>query len=171
MPAEKKSAFAGPVEPPLPNVMVHSPLIDRALPAELSSWPRNAPVSRLKPLMRPSPKFPIRRARLNLPKCPGARAMPHGEFSGPLETSRRNMLPAVSNTSTKPWPGPARSSCFASFCSAKGDTQVSIDVADAKRCVPRGNAGVGERLHQLKMGVVHLNNAVVEIRSIEKAAT
>jgi hypothetical protein len=76
--------------------------------------PRNAPESKSKALMEPSPKLPTNRALLKLPKpSKGAQAIPHGEFSTPLLANRWSRLPFVSKMSMKPRPGPGTSSVFA----------------------------------------------------------
>src|SRR5262249_26950556 len=54
-------------------------------PAVSASWPRKAPVVRLKALIRPSPKLPTSSAWLNGPKSSGATAMPQGELSVPCD--------------------------------------------------------------------------------------
>ncbi len=41
--------------------------------------------------------------------------MPQGELSCPRLAKRRNRWPSVSDTSTKPLPGPATSSCFCGY--------------------------------------------------------
>jgi hypothetical protein len=84
----------------VPNSKAQSPSITIGVPPESDKVPRKAPVLILKALMVPSPKLPTSRAWLNVPKFAGALAMPHGEFSGPCDNSRRMNFPLALKTST-----------------------------------------------------------------------
>ena len=87
-------------------------------PSALRSGPRLRPVSRSNMLIRPLPKLPTNSLPLAAPKPAGASASPQGEFKGPWVISRLTKLPLVSNTLTKPWPGPGTSSSPAASCLA-----------------------------------------------------
>src|SRR5438552_6884780 len=115
-PAVKNRAFVGPAPAPFPKARAHRPSIATGAPLAAWSWPRScsSPLpskrSRSKALMWPSPKFPTSRFPPNCPKSAGARASPHGEFSRPLEATRRSRWPPGSKAVTNPCPTPATSS-------------------------------------------------------------
>jgi len=98
---EVKYSLSGSAASPLPKTIAQSPSILTAWPLGSCSWPRKSPPE-VKPLIRPSPKLPIKIRVLNGPKSKGARAIPQGELSAPREAKRVIKLPSVSKTSTKP---------------------------------------------------------------------
>src|SRR5215469_3225325 len=89
---------------PAPKARHHRPLMLITFLVVSFSCPTNAPVVRLKPLMRPSPRFPTSRALLNRPKFDGARASPQGVLRDPPFARVLILLPDRSKISTAPEP-------------------------------------------------------------------
>src|SRR6478672_3825085 len=120
-PAVKNNVFIGPAAAPLPNCSAHSPGITIGLPFSRCRLPScmNSPLdSGSKTLIMPSPKLPISRWPLALPKLLGAHAIPHGASSEPMDATRWRSLPDRLYISTKPKPAPATSSSAAASCLA-----------------------------------------------------
>ncbi len=125
-------------------------------------------------LIRPLPKLPTRSLPLASPKPAGARASPHGEFKGRWVINRLTKLPLVSNTLTKPWPGPWTSSCLSGVLFGIGDIDRTVDTLDAERAIPRWNAGIdkgGAGIDLVEAGVVHFDLGVVEVGRIKAIQT
>src|SRR5215469_17732195 len=89
---------------PAPKARPHRPLTLITFLVVSISCPTNLPVVRLKPLMRPSPRFPTSRSLLNVPKFDGARASPQGLLRVPPFARVLILLPDRSKISTAPEP-------------------------------------------------------------------
>src|SRR5882762_10016778 len=134
---------------------------------ESSRNPSAAPVAGSKALIHPLPKLPISSALLNVPKFAGARAIPHGEFKGPCDTSLCNSAPCGPNTSTKPCPSLNVVMLFVVLLRI-GHVNLLADRLNSEGRIVAGYIRVSKRLYISEIRVIHLNLAVAEIRGIDE---
>jgi hypothetical protein len=109
---------SGSPELPAPKTIPWRPRLTMVFPAASFSVPRKFPVTESNALIVPSPKFPMRMALLNAPKCGLALATPHGALRGPLEAKRLTKVPSRLNMLTRPFPVPMTAVCLAASCRA-----------------------------------------------------
>src|SRR6201981_2671638 len=104
-PAVKKRELCGvpPGPPSWPNCTAQTLSISIALPLASRSGPRNSPELGSNALTRPREVLLLIRIALLIgPKSAGARAIPHGECSGPWTASCLANVPSVLKISTTP---------------------------------------------------------------------
>jgi hypothetical protein len=82
----------------------------------------NEPPTASKAVIKPLPKFPINSRLLSSPKLAGASATPQGASNQEPVSNLRRRTPFGVNTSTKPSPFPATSSCASLSCFANVTT-------------------------------------------------
>src|ERR1700755_2404882 len=85
------------------------------------------------------------------PKVAGAAVTAHGELSGPWLASRCSRVPSGAQTSTKPLPRPASSSCLAASCLAKLTYRLPPMLWMPNGAKPAGTAGSVKLLTRRKL--------------------